>query len=194
MIYFAADTHFGHANIIRFCNRPFGTVEEMDEALVDNWNGTVGDRDTVYFLGDLFFRASPDRVRGILCRLKGQKHLVIGNHDSSWMTKELVNSHFVEASHFLQVSVEGRHLVMCHYPLLCWGGEGKSWMIHGHIHNNRHMDYWPLLQIRERVLNAGVEINGYAPVPFEKLLENNARQKELPREEKSPDPIAGQNP
>ena len=75
--------------------------------------------------------------------------------------------------------------MMCHYPLLCWGGEGKSWMIHGHIHNNRHMDYWPLLQIRERVLNAGVEINGYAPVTFEELFENNVKQKELPREEKS---------
>lgn len=185
MIFFSADTHFGHANIIRFCDRPFRTVEEMDETLVANWNDRVGGNDTVYFLGDLFFRASADRVKDILGRLKGRKHLVIGNHDLSWMDRELVGRHFVEASNFLDVSDGGRHLVMCHYPLLCWGGEGKSWMIHGHIHNNRHMDYWPLLQVRERVLNAGVEINGYAPVSFEELLENNARQKELPQEEKS---------
>ena len=184
MIFFSADTHFGHANIIRFCNRPFGTVEEMDEALVANWNGRVGGNDTVYFLGDLFFRASDDRVRDILGRLKGRKHLVIGNHDSSWMKGDLVDRHFVEAANYLDVSVGGRHLVMCHYPMLCWGGEGKSWMIHGHIHNNRHMDYWPLLQVREHVLNAGVEINGYVPVTFEELLENNARQKPLPREDR----------
>ncbi len=185
MIFFSADTHFGHANIIRFCDRPFRTVDEMDETLVSNWNDRVGGNDTVYFLGDLFFRASADRVKDILGRLRGRKHLVVGNHDSSWMDRELVGRHFVEASNFLDVSDGGRHLVMCHYPLLCWGGEGKSWMIHGHIHNNRHMDYWPLLQVRERVLNAGVEINGYAPVAFEELFENNARQKELPREEKS---------
>ncbi|MBP1583604.1 MAG: metallophosphoesterase [Victivallales bacterium] len=184
MIFFSADTHFGHANIIRFCNRPFETVEEMDEALVDNWNRRVGGNDNVYFLGDLFFRASVDKVREILGRLKGKKHLVIGNHDSSWMTKELLDSHFVEVANYLDVSVGGRHLVMCHYPLLCWGGSGKSWMIHGHIHNNRHMDYWPLLQVRERVLNAGVEINGYAPVRFDDLLENNIKQKELPQEQR----------
>ena len=184
MIFFTSDTHFGHANIIRFCNRPFGTVEEMDEALVANWNGKVGGNDTVYFLGDLFFRASIDRVRDILGRLKGRKHLIIGNHDSSWMTKELGDKYFVEIANYLDISNGGRHLVMCHYPMLCWGGEEKSWMIHGHIHNNRHMDYWPLLQVRERVLNAGVEINSYAPVSFEELLENNARQKALPQERK----------
>jgi calcineurin-like phosphoesterase family protein len=100
------------------------------------------------------------------------------------MTKELLDSHFVEVANYLDVSVGGRHLVMCHYPLLCWGGTGKSWMIHGHIHNNRHMDYWPLLQVRERVLNAGVEINGYAPVRFDDLLENNIKQKELPQEQR----------
>ena len=184
MIFFSADTHFGHANIIRFCSRPFGTVEEMDEALVANWNSRVGGNDTVYFLGDLFLRASDDRVRDILGRLKGRKHLVIGNHDSSWMKGDLLDRHFVEVANYLDVSVGGRHLVMCHYPMLCWGGEGRSWMLHGHIHNNRHMDYWPLLQVRERILNAGVEINGYAPVTFEELVENNVRQKRLPQEAK----------
>lgn len=180
MIFFTADTHFGHANIIRFCKRPFATVEEMDETLVANWNNRVGNGDTVYFLGDLFFRASLNKVWDILGRLKGKKHLILGNHDSSWMKGELASRHFVEVTHFLDVSVGGRHLVMCHYPMVCWGDKGKSWMIHGHIHNNRHSDYWPLLQARERVLNAGVEINGYAPVPFEELLENNLRHKALP--------------
>lgn len=109
MIFFISDTHFGHANIIRFCNRPFGTIEEMDEALVANWNGKVGGNDTVYFLGDLFFRASIDRVRDILGRLKGRKHLIIGNHDSSWMTKELGDKYFVEIANYLDISNGGRH-------------------------------------------------------------------------------------
>lgn len=186
MIFFASDTHFGHANIISLCKRPFSTVEEMDETLVANWNAKVSGNDTVYFLGDLFFRASEEKVRDILGRLKGRKHLIVGNHDSTWMTNELVGRFFLDCSNYLDLSDGGRHLVMCHYPQMCWGSEGKSWMIHGHIHNNRHSDYWPLLKARERVLNASVEINDYSPVTFEELVENNARQKKLLWEEKRP--------
>ena len=56
MIYFTADHHFGHANIIRHCARPFQSVGEMDRALLDNWNARIKPQDTVYILGDLFFR------------------------------------------------------------------------------------------------------------------------------------------
>jgi len=56
MIYFTADHHFGHANIIRHCSRPFSSVAEMDASLLENWNSCVGQNDTVYILGDLFFR------------------------------------------------------------------------------------------------------------------------------------------
>ena len=180
MIYFISDTHFGHAAIIRLCNRPFATVEEMDEVLVSNWNARVGNGDTVYFLGDLFFKASAEHVREVLASLKGKKHLLIGNHDHNWMTPELLEEHFLSVSHFQDISVGGHHFLMCHYPILEWGGKPKSLMLHGHIHGNRNADYWPLLQKRERVLNASVEINGYAPVTFEELLENNRRQKALP--------------
>lgn len=57
VIYYTADQHFGHSNIIRFCERPFSTVEEMDEVLINNWNETVSDNDIVYILGDLVFRS-----------------------------------------------------------------------------------------------------------------------------------------
>ena len=78
MIYFTADTHFDHANIIHFCNRPFATVEEMNETLIANWNRKVHGNDTVYILGDMFFRTSDPE--SILRQLKGQKHLITGNH------------------------------------------------------------------------------------------------------------------
>lgn len=58
MVYFTADTHFGHENIIKFCDRPFASVEEMDETLIANWNGRVRANDTVFILGDMFFRIS----------------------------------------------------------------------------------------------------------------------------------------
>ena len=63
MIYFTADTHFDHANIIRFCNRPFATVGEMNEALIANWNRKVHGNDTVYILGDMFFRTTDSAFR-----------------------------------------------------------------------------------------------------------------------------------
>lgn len=55
MIYFTADTHFGHENVIRFCDRPFSSANEMDEAMIANWNARVRGNDTVYILGDMFF-------------------------------------------------------------------------------------------------------------------------------------------
>ena len=70
-----------------------------------------------------------------------------------------------------------RAITLCHYPLLSWKHAKRSYMIHGHIHRKTDMDYWPLLCNRDRVLNAGVDINGFSPVTFEELLENNQRWK-----------------
>ena len=89
MIYFTADTHFGHENVIRFCSRPFSCAAEMDEALIENWNSRVKGNDTVYVLGDMFFRSV--NFEEILKRLKGKKRLIVGNHDGSWMTKADIN-------------------------------------------------------------------------------------------------------
>ncbi len=190
MIFFISDTHIGHAAIIHLCNRPFESVEEMDETLVSNWNSRVGNGDTVYFLGDLFFKASADHVREVLASLKGKKHLIIGNHDHSWMTPELLKEHFLTVDHILNVSTCGHNLFMCHYPIVDWGSSTKLWQIHGHIHGNRNQDYWPLLQKRERMLNASVEINGYVPVTFDELVENNIRQKALPPVIPNPTPTS----
>ena len=89
MIYFTADAHFGHANIIKMCERPFPDVETMNESMIAAWNERVHGNDTVYIVGDLFFRcADPE---SILKRLKGKKRLIVGNHDGTWMNK--VNLH-----------------------------------------------------------------------------------------------------
>lgn len=113
MIYFTADTHFGHENVIRFCNRPFSSADEMDEMLIQNWNSRVKDNDTVYILGDMFFRSA--NAESILQRLKGKKRLIIGNHDGSWMTKLDATKYFVSIDKFLETS-DGRHtMTMCHW-------------------------------------------------------------------------------
>lgn len=175
MIYFTADTHFGHQNIIRFCNRPFSTTEEMDKALIKNWNSRVNGNDTVYILGDMFFRSI--NAESILKSLKGKKRLIIGNHDSSWMTKFNASKYFISMDSFLEISDGKYALTLCHYPLVTWKHAEKSYMIHGHIHNDKNADFWPLIAARDHLLNAGADINGYIPVSFDELLENNRRFK-----------------
>ncbi len=176
MYYYIADPHFGHENILKMCNRPYTTIEQMNEAMITQWNGRVTGNDTVFILGDLFFRcADPEAV---LARLKGKKRLIIGNHDSSWMDKVDLSRYFVSVDHFLEITDGVRAITLCHYPLLTWKHKLRSFMIHGHIHNDTTSDFFPLIAARERLLNAGADINGYCPVTFEELQENNRLFKE----------------
>ena len=171
MYYFISDPHFGHENILKMCQRPFENVEEMNEAMIDAWNQRVTGNDTVFILGDLFYRC-PD-PEPILQRLKGKKRLIIGNHDSSWMDKVDLSRYFVSVDPFLEITDGVRAITLCHYPLLTWKHKLRTYMVHGHIHNDTTSDFFPLLVARERVLNAGVEVNGYRPVTFEELQKNN---------------------
>ena len=171
MYYFISDPHFGHENILKMCQRPFESVEEMNEAMIDAWNQRVTGNDTVFILGDLFYRC-PD-PEPILQRLKGKKRLIIGNHDSSWMDKVDLSRYFVSVDPFLEITDGVRAITLCHYPLLTWKHKLRTYMVHGHIHNDTTSDFFPLLVARERVLNAGVEVNGYRPVTVEELQQNN---------------------
>lgn len=171
MTFFTSDLHFGHINIIRLCNRPFETQEEMDAALLSNWNAKVGVNDTVYILGDLFFRAVT--IEPILRALHGRKHLILGNHDSSWTSKVNLSDYFESVQTVKEIMLDGTPLTLCHYPMLCYPNERRGYMIYGHLHNNVATDYWPLIARRPRMLNAGVDVNGFAPATFEELLVNN---------------------
>ena len=123
----------------------------------------------------MFFRCSDAET--ILKRLKGKKRLVIGNHDSSWINKVDLKRYFVSVDNLLEIS-DGKHaLTICHYPLLTWKHAQKSYMIHGNIHADTSADFFPLLCNRPNVLNAGVDINGFMPVTFDELVENNDKFK-----------------
>ena len=171
MIFFTADTHFGHSNVIGFCDRPFPDADTMDAALIKAWNKRVTGNDTVYIVGDMFFRCGD--AEHILKQLKGKKRLIVGNHDGSWMNKVDMSKYFISVDAMLEISDGAHALTLCHYPLLSWKHATRSFMIHGHIHNDTRADFWPLIAVRENVLNAGVDINDFQPVTFEELIENN---------------------
>ena len=118
MIYYTADTHFGHANVIEMCERPYPDVDAMNEAMIAAWNERVHGNDTVYIIGDMFFRcADPE---SILRRLKGKKRLIVGNHDGSWMGKVDLSRYFLSVDNFFEISDGAHGLTLCHYPMLTW--------------------------------------------------------------------------
>lgn len=82
--FFTSDLHLYHSNIIRYCNRPFANVDEMNQAILDNYNAKVSDEDTVYFIGDIAFLKSSEAKADLpryMGNLRGKKHLICGNHD-----------------------------------------------------------------------------------------------------------------
>ena len=179
MIYFTSDLHFGHANIIRLCKRPFADVDEMDGALITNWNKKVTKKDIVYILGDVVW--DKNKVGFYMEQLKGKKILVCGNHDSTWCKKEETKGFFEQVTSFMEINAEGRCLTLCHYPMLEWKNSRESdgkigYHLHGHIHNRVAQEYKPLY-MQFNALNVGVDVNGFVPVTFEEALQNNLRFK-----------------
>jgi len=175
VIYYTADQHFGHLNIIRFCDRPFVTVAEMDEALIKNWNNIVSERDIVYILGDLVFR-SDKHASYYIDRLKGVKHLILGNHDHKWIKNCNLQKYFASVSYYLEIKDGEKRLALSHYPMLSWGGAARGALhIYAHIHNKKDGLAYETLKQMDNALNAGVEINDYRPVTLDELILNNEK-------------------
>jgi len=160
MLFWTADTHFGHANIIRLCNRPYDSVEEMDESLIVNWNTSVGPDDDVYHLGDFAFRGDPNRTRDIFARLNGRKRLIIGNHDNE---TTLALPWFEPPTHYSELQVDKKtRLVMCHYAMRVWNGSHRgSLHLFGHSHGS--------LPGTRTSIDVGVDSVGLFPVSLETI-------------------------
>lgn len=155
-IYVISDLHFGHKGIIKLCNRPFKTVEEMDKVLIDNWNSVVDEDDLVYVLGDFAFKGK--KAEDYLDKLNGRIILVRGNHDKYIKHKKLI-----KVVDYLKVEVEGVVYILSHYPMTSWDGQFKNSIhLYGHIHNGSDVRYWE----KPRVANAhnvSCEVLGYMP-------------------------------
>ena len=139
-IFYIADLHFSHANIIKFDGRPFLTIEEMDQTLIGNWNQTVHANDTVYILGD-FCWLKEGRWIEILDQLKGHKVLILGNHDLRNPSQTL-RSKFADIKDYKEIDDNGRKVLMSHYPILCYKSAYNSsvYMLYGHVHMTKEYD------------------------------------------------------
>jgi calcineurin-like phosphoesterase family protein len=180
--FFTADTHFGHAAILRMCERPFDTIDEHDRALIDNWNRVVGKDDRVFFLGDFVYRAAPNLARRIFDQLNGkEKHLIIGNHDTKGdpvsrptSTEQLP---WTSQSHYAETVIDGQRLCMFHYGMRVWPGmHHGSVQLYGHSHGR--------LPGTARSIDVGVDVFGYTPVTWPEI---RARLATMPPLELVPD-------
>lgn len=165
MLYFSSDLHFGHQNILSYCDRPFSSVEEMNRALVERWNDQVSDADTVMVLGDVAMGKVAESLEWAK-QLNGEKLLVPGNHDRCWPGSkghEKFLPLYREAGFKVlpvstRLGVGGRDVELCHFPFSGESEEGREdryrewrpsskgqWLFCGHVH-----DLW-----RQR----GVQIN-----------------------------------
>ncbi|MEK1828802.1 metallophosphoesterase [Priestia megaterium] len=134
-IWFTSDTHFSHKNILSFESRPFKNTEEMDEALITNWNSVVKPNDLIFHIGDVFF-SNAKRSEWIASRLNGRKILVDGNHDRSFSKGKFAKMGFESHKYYFF-----NDYLLSHYPqnpiILAQASEyGLKGNIHGHVHSD----------------------------------------------------------
>lgn len=174
MIYYIADTHFGHENVIKNDERPFADAEEMDSALIENWNAKVKSDDTVYVVGDFAYRPKRD-LTYYLERLNGHKHLIIGNHDRIILKSPAACEYFESMEKRLYIRDGDRIVILSHFPMAEWNGmERGSYHVFGHIHTKTDETY-RFMYARERAFNAGCMVNNYAPATLDELAENKQK-------------------
>lgn len=179
--FYISDTHFGHSNIIRHCNRPFVNADEMDEVLIKNWNSVVTNRDTVYILGDFAFSKGIKQPSEYLRELNGNKIMILGNHDydiakCGYKYSSLLNGIYTYLETWDTVGISKHKLVLSHYPMAEWNGMFRdSIHLYGHIHNNVENATYSIMKTRENAYNVGADILGFAPRTLREVIECNMR-------------------
>ncbi|WBV43394.1 metallophosphoesterase family protein [Pseudoroseomonas cervicalis] len=164
-LFFTADTHFGHGGARGLYRRPFASVAAMDAAMLERWNATVAPQDDIWHLGDVALGPKPAALAALLARLHGRKHLVTGNNDGpeirAWPG-------WASVQDYAEITVEGRGLVLCHYPFRSWRNMGRGWInLHGHSHGR--------LQPLPRQCDVGVDAWDFRPVTLAEILGRRGR-------------------
>jgi calcineurin-like phosphoesterase family protein len=133
-IYFTADTHFGHANIIKYCHRPFLNKSEMDQVLLDNINSLVQPNDILYHLGDFAFGDPIFYRKQIKCK---NIFFIYGNHDKNIMYDNQVQTYFKWCKHYHELTIDDQLIVLMHYSMNVWNKSHRSsYQLYGHSHGS----------------------------------------------------------
>lgn len=185
MLYFTSDLHLGHANVIKFNDRPFSDVNEMNEVLIQNMNEVVSKDDELWILGDFAYRISTQEVKElrekIICK---NVHLVYGNHDKDYSEENI----FQSVQSYKELKTEYGKVILFHYPILEWNaGHYGSIHLHGHIHStgeynekNPQLKYKDRFQeghtamneeLNLRIYDVGVDANHFRPISLVEIAD-----------------------
>ena len=174
-IFLTSDCHFNHQNIIVYekDSRPFNTVEEMNEKIIENWNSVVSNDDEVYVLGD-FFMGKIEDIEPILTRLnRKQIYLIRGNHDTSNRIK-IYENHGIIVKDIAYLNYKGKFLILCHFPIASnefvemvrTNHQTDTVVCYGHIHSQAPHGY------SDGTYHVGVDTNDLTPVLIDDLINN----------------------
>lgn len=160
--WFTGDTHFGHANIIKYCNRPFKDVVEMNETIISNWNNVVQKNDLVYHLGDFCFGRNDYEFDMYFKRLNGLIIFIKGNHDRlAWKNR---NRFYAYSDSYREIEVNGQEITLCHYAMRVWNkSHHGAWHLYGHSHGSLPDDKNSLS------FDCGVDCHDFTPINFEQV-------------------------
>lgn len=191
-VFYTSDLHFGHTNVIKFDGRPFKDVQEMEESLISNWNNVVSKQDITYILGDFCWSKDPKEWIRLLDNLSGSKVLIRGNHSLSSYSAEL-KRRFADIKDYKEITDDGRHVIMCHYPILLYKGayNPNCYMLCGHVHKTRENDFlnkWKA-ELRDtccnpgdncgNIYNVGCMLHGYTPRTLDEIIFDDCQQSVL---------------
>lgn len=173
-IFLTSDCHFNHLNILKYetKSRPFNTIKEMNETIINNWNSVVSNEDTVYVLGD-FFMGMLDKIDEILPRLKGKVILIRGNHDTKNRIKKY-QEYGIEVKNIDYLEYKGRFFILCHFPIenqefykMIIENNSETILLYGHIHSNAPKGYI------NGSFHVGVDTNNLTPVLLEDIWQQS---------------------
>lgn len=166
MLFFTADWHLNHSNIIKLCNRPYSSVDEMNQALIDNFNKVVSSKDTTYFIGDICF--AKEQFLSVIPKLNGIKYFAEGNHDKWWQSRSefnLENVYFIPKEFALHSKKNNKLLIILnHYPMRAWdAAHYGAYHLYGHVHNR--------LPNFGYSMDVGVDAQNYFPISLDEVVE-----------------------
>lgn len=171
--FFTADTHFGHKNIIKYCNRPFSSIEQMDDQLIKRWNSKIGKNDTVFHLGDFCFGNNDKDFDKYFYALNGKIVLIKGNHESlAWQNREKFSSY---CAGYYDATIGKQEIIMCHYAMVVWNkSHFGTWHLYGHSHGMLPDNP------NSRSIDCGVDTNNFYPYSFEEISTKMSKKTFVP--------------
>ena len=182
-IFYISDTHFNHRNILKFDDPQhfFTSIEEHDKYIINAWNCAVKKQDTVYFLGDLGYLKKDEAIK-VLSLLNGNKYIIKGNHDKTWIHEmpKYSQTRVKGVYDYLKISDNGRKVILCHFPIMMWDGQHAGFYhIYGHVHNSKEERIFQengrefakqCEDIKEfRAMNAGCVLHSFRPRTLDEL-------------------------